>query len=73
MQASPNITAILLSSPNLTYSESCHFHPKPDALKVLRGPTDPDLPWPGFLLGQTPASIWYWSSQLLQFLELKIY
>ncbi|KAL6115245.1 slc5a3 [Pungitius sinensis] len=62
MQASPNITAILLSSPNLTYSESCQLHlqPKPDALKVLRGPTDPDLPWPGFLLGQTPASIWYW-------------
>ncbi|XP_074482960.1 sodium/myo-inositol cotransporter-like [Sebastes fasciatus] len=60
MQASPNITAILLSSPNLTYSESCHLHPKPDALKMLRGPRDPDLPWPGFLLGQTPASIWYW-------------
>ncbi|XP_034405836.1 sodium/myo-inositol cotransporter-like [Cyclopterus lumpus] len=62
MQASPNISAILLSSPNLTYSESCHLHllPKPDALKMLRGPTDPDLPWPGFLLGQTPASIWYW-------------
>ncbi|MEQ2277931.1 Sodium/myo-inositol cotransporter [Xenotaenia resolanae] len=62
MQASPNITAILLSSPNLTYSASCehHLHPKPDALKILRGPKDPDLPWPGFLLGQTPASIWYW-------------
>ncbi|XP_054479618.1 sodium/myo-inositol cotransporter-like [Anoplopoma fimbria] len=62
MQASPNITAILMSSPNLTYSESCHLHlhPKPNALKMLRGPTDPDLPWPGFLLGQTPASIWYW-------------
>ncbi|XP_043965203.1 sodium/myo-inositol cotransporter-like [Gambusia affinis] len=62
MQASPNITAILLSSPNLTYSESCkhHLHPKPNALKILRGPKDPDLPWPGFLLGQTPASIWYW-------------
>ncbi|XP_044043663.1 solute carrier family 5 member 3a [Siniperca chuatsi] len=62
MQATPNITAILLSSPNLTYSESCHHHlnPKPDALKILRGPRDPDLPWPGFLLGQTPASIWYW-------------
>uniref|UniRef100_A0A8C6VAA0 Solute carrier family 5 member 3 n=1 Tax=Neogobius melanostomus TaxID=47308 RepID=A0A8C6VAA0_9GOBI len=27
---------------------------------ILRGPTDPDLPWPGFLLGQTPASLWYW-------------
>ncbi|XP_042369123.1 sodium/myo-inositol cotransporter-like [Plectropomus leopardus] len=62
MQATPNITAILLSSPNLTYSESCHFHlqPKPDALKIFRGPRDPDLPWPAFLLGQTPASIWYW-------------
>lgn len=62
MQASPNITAILLSSPNLTYYESCHhhLHPKPDALKILRGPKDLDLPWPGFLLGQTPASIWYW-------------
>ncbi|XP_056157149.1 sodium/myo-inositol cotransporter-like [Lampris incognitus] len=61
MQATPNIIAILLSSPsNLTYTETCHIKPKPDALKILRGPTDPDLPWPGFLFGQTPASIWYW-------------
>ncbi|KAM9334381.1 sodium/myo-inositol cotransporter-like [Symphorus nematophorus] len=62
MLATPNITAILLSSPNLTLFESCHHHlsPKPDALKILRGPKDQDLPWPGFLLGQTPASIWYW-------------
>uniref|UniRef100_A0A3Q2QMI7 Sodium/myo-inositol cotransporter n=1 Tax=Fundulus heteroclitus TaxID=8078 RepID=A0A3Q2QMI7_FUNHE len=62
MQAHPNVTAILLSSPNLTLVESCkdHLHPKADALKILRGPKDPDLPWPGFLLGQTPASIWYW-------------
>lgn len=62
MDAIPNITAIRLAYPNLTYSESCrhHVNPKPDALKILRGATDPDLPWPGFLLGQTPASIWYW-------------
>ncbi|XP_049426668.1 sodium/myo-inositol cotransporter-like [Epinephelus fuscoguttatus] len=62
MQATPNITAIMLSSPNLTYSESCyhHLHPKPDALKILHGPRDPDLPWPGFLLGQTFASMCYW-------------
>ncbi|CAG06669.1 unnamed protein product [Tetraodon nigroviridis] len=58
----PNITAIMLSSPNLTYPESCltHVQPKPDSLRMLRGPRDPDIPWPGFLLGQTPASIWYW-------------
>ncbi|KAM9820858.1 sodium/myo-inositol cotransporter-like [Neosynchiropus ocellatus] len=62
MDAAPNITGILLSSPNLTFSNSCYHHlsPKPDSLKILRGPSDPDLPWPGFLLGQTPASIWYW-------------
>ncbi|KAL3999480.1 hypothetical protein ACER0C_007251 [Sarotherodon galilaeus] len=62
MEATPNISAILLSSPNLTYSESCYNHatPKPDSLKILRAAQDPDLPWLGFLLGQTPASIWYW-------------
>ncbi|XP_041727882.2 sodium/myo-inositol cotransporter-like [Coregonus clupeaformis] len=59
MEARPNITAILASS-NFTYIPSCHVEPKPDSLRILRGPLDQDLPWPGFLLGQTPASIWYW-------------
>lgn len=33
MAATPNITAILLSSPNQTYPESCfaHVQPKPDS------------------------------------------
>ncbi|CAL9698699.1 unnamed protein product [Knipowitschia caucasica] len=62
MQASPNVTSIMLSYPNLTFPKSClrHLDPKPNALTILRGPGDPDLPWPGFLLGQTPASLWYW-------------
>ncbi|XP_026060767.1 sodium/myo-inositol cotransporter-like [Carassius auratus] len=59
MNASPNITAIEFEN-NITYSNSCHVHPKPDSFKILRGPLDKDLPWPAFLLGQTPASIWYW-------------
>ncbi|KAL0204349.1 hypothetical protein M9458_002367, partial [Cirrhinus mrigala] len=59
MNAFPNVTAIVLEK-NITYSESCHVHPKPDSFKILRGPLDKDLPWPAFLLGQTPASIWYW-------------
>lgn len=59
MNAIPNITAIELKS-NVTYSNSCHVLPKPDSFKILRGPMDKDLPWPAFLLGQTPASIWYW-------------
>lgn len=59
MNAIPNITAIVLKS-NITYSNSCHVDPKPDSFKILRGPLDKELPWPAFLMGQTPASIWYW-------------
>ncbi|KAJ8389716.1 hypothetical protein AAFF_G00114220 [Aldrovandia affinis] len=59
MEAAPDIAAILASG-NFTYVSSCHVLPKPQALKLLRGPLDKDVPWPGFLLGQTPASIWYW-------------
>ncbi|KAL6100929.1 slc5a3 [Pungitius sinensis] len=59
MQAVPNVTAIMATG-NFTYSPSCRIDPKPNALRVLRGPLDEDIPWPGFLLGQTPASIWYW-------------
>ncbi|KAG9271030.1 sodium/myo-inositol cotransporter [Astyanax mexicanus] len=61
MEAVPNVTAILASyNHSFTYTNSCRIHPKPDSLKLLRGPLDEDIPWPGFLLGQTPASIWYW-------------
>lgn len=59
MLATPNITSILLTH-NFTNTNSCHVTPKPDSLKMLREPTDEDIPWPGFLLGQTPASVWYW-------------
>ncbi|XP_060090273.1 sodium/myo-inositol cotransporter [Heteronotia binoei] len=59
MLASPNITSIMLTY-NLSNTNSCHVDPKPDSLKMLREPTDEDIPWPGFLLGQTPASVWYW-------------
>ncbi|TRY97259.1 hypothetical protein DNTS_013732 [Danionella cerebrum] len=61
MEAIPNVTAILASSNySFQYTNTCRIHPKPDSLKLLRGPLDEDIPWPGFLLGQTPASIWYW-------------
>ncbi|XP_062861592.1 sodium/myo-inositol cotransporter isoform X4 [Trichomycterus rosablanca] len=61
MEAVPNVTAILSRyNHSFEYTNSCHIHPKPNALKLLRGPLDEDIPWPGFLLGQTPASIWYW-------------
>ncbi|XP_038657538.1 sodium/myo-inositol cotransporter-like isoform X1 [Scyliorhinus canicula] len=59
MLASPNVTAVLASF-NLSSTNTCRIHPKEDSLKMLREPTDEDIPWPGFLLGQTPTSIWYW-------------
>lgn len=59
MQAVPNVSAIVATG-NFTYSPSCRIEPKPDSLQILRGPLDEDIPWPGFILGQTPASIWYW-------------
>uniref|UniRef100_UPI00398F216B sodium/myo-inositol cotransporter-like n=1 Tax=Pristiophorus japonicus TaxID=55135 RepID=UPI00398F216B len=59
MLASPNVTSVITSF-NLSSTNTCRIHPKDDALKMLREPTDEDIPWPGFLLGQTPASIWYW-------------
>ena len=31
---------------------------------------DPDMPWPGFLLGQTPASIWYWCADQVSYFAL---
>lgn len=34
--------------------------PRHDSFQLLRDPLDSDLPWPGFLFGQTTASIWYW-------------
>ncbi|CAL8322329.1 unnamed protein product [Merluccius merluccius] len=59
MQAVPNVSAIIASG-NFSYNPSCHIEPKPNSLRILRDPLDEDIPWPGFLLGQTPASIWYW-------------
>ncbi|KAK3102789.1 hypothetical protein FSP39_013921 [Pinctada imbricata] len=41
--------------PNTT----CH-EPDKNAFRMLREADDDYMPWLGFLLGQTPSSIWYW-------------
>ena len=33
--------------------------PKENSFQMLRSIDDPNMPWLGFILGQTPASIWY--------------
>lgn len=36
--------------------------PNPRAFQMLRPWNDRDMPWLGFIIGQTPASIWYWAA-----------
>jgi hypothetical protein len=50
MQAIPNS-----SIPNTT----CGI-PREDSFVLLRNAVDSDIPWPGFVLGVTASSIWYW-------------
>ncbi|CAH8842495.1 unnamed protein product [Trichobilharzia szidati] len=56
-----NSTSLLQLSndPRVPSGLGCSL-PSPKAFKLLREINDPDMPWLGFLLGQTPASIWYW-------------
>ncbi|KAG7169193.1 Sodium/glucose cotransporter 4-like 1, partial [Homarus americanus] len=45
----------------LVENKTCGL-PRVDSWRMLRDadPTISDLPWPAFLLGQIPASLWYW-------------
>jgi len=56
-------TKYMTAVANVTYyapdNSTCGL-PREDAWQVLREAQHSDMPWPGFLLGQTPASIWYW-------------
>ena len=36
--------------------------PKENSFQILRDIKDKDMPWLGFIIGQTPSSIWYWCS-----------
>lgn len=64
MAAIPNTT---LANPNTT----CGM-PAEEAWTMLRSPSDPDMPWPAFLLGQTPASIWYWCADQVSLIRMYI-
>lgn len=64
MQSSPSSVVAMAAVSNtslLSQAAECG-RPNPKAFQMLRSVDDPDMPWLGFLLGQTPASIWYWCS-----------
>lgn len=47
------------ASPNISVDLKCAL-PSRSAFVMLREVSDPEMPWLGYILGQTPASIWYW-------------
>lgn len=55
-------TKYLASIPEKLISNSTCGLPRVDSWRMLRDADTSvsDMPWPGFLLGQIPASIWYW-------------
>ncbi|KAK4311168.1 hypothetical protein Pmani_017311 [Petrolisthes manimaculis] len=57
----------LAAIPSVLVANSTCGLPRTDSWRMLRDadPTTSDLPWPAFLLGQLPASIWYWCSDQL--------
>ncbi|XP_041378621.1 sodium/myo-inositol cotransporter-like isoform X2 [Gigantopelta aegis] len=44
---------------SIVVNETCHY-PDKQAFRMLRDADDDYMPWLGFLLGQTPGSLWYW-------------
>ena len=49
---------------NVTANSTCGFPPS-DGLQILREPSDPTMPWPGFIFGLSASSIWYWCTDQL--------
>ncbi len=49
------------NSTDLHGNSTCGI-PSNDSFTMLRGPTDKGYPWPGFIFGQTCASVWYWAA-----------
>jgi solute carrier family 5 (sodium/myo-inositol cotransporter), member 3 len=47
--------------------------PSKHAFQMLRSLSDKDMPWLGFLLGQTPASLWYWCSDQVKNIKFKFF
>ncbi|XP_031552870.1 sodium/glucose cotransporter 5-like [Actinia tenebrosa] len=48
-----------LSNDTLHSNSTCGRPPQ-NAFIMLRDPVKSDIPWPGFILGQSIASVWYW-------------
>lgn len=67
----PSVDSVA-ASPNISTSLTCALPPS-KAFVMLRDISDPEMPWLGYVLGQTPASIWYWCADQVRKNFFKIY
>lgn len=54
------------------YSNSSCGRPREDSFVMLRDPINSDMPWAGFIFGQTIASIWYWCADQVSFVPFSL-
>jgi hypothetical protein len=50
----------MMAIPNSSIPNTTCGIPREDSFVLLRNAVDSDIPWPGFVLGVTASSIWYW-------------
>lgn len=46
--------------PSKTIANTTCGVPSTESWVLLQNPASSQIPWPGFIFGQTPASVWYW-------------
>jgi sodium/myo-inositol cotransporter 3 len=77
MSAVPDNKLVNLTQGTLDYNNTLKYMkcgmPNENSFQMLRSLTDTNMPWLGFLLGQTPSSIWYWCSDQVHNIEKHYY
>ncbi len=56
----------MMAIPNSSIPNTTCGIPREDSFVLLRNAVDSDIPWPGFILGVTASSIWYWCADQVQ-------
>ena len=56
----------MMAIPNSSIPNTTCGIPREDSFVLLRNAVDSDIPWPGFILGVTANSIWYWCADQVQ-------
>lgn len=59
----------MMAIPNSSIPNTTCGIPREDSFVLLRNAVDSDIPWPGFVLGVTASSIWYWCADQVRLIN----